>query len=107
MASSDQKKPSGLGRPHFVDSHGLWTNAQKERVRSIKEIIERDGITSVRLVCGDQHGIARGKVLTARNFLAALERGYAITSAFFAFDTANEVVFPVFTGDGGLPFAEA
>ena len=107
MASSDQKKPSGLGRPHFVDSHGLWTNAQQERVRSIKEIIERDGITSVRLVCGDQHGIARGKTLTARNFLAALERGYAITSAFFAFDTANEVVFPVFTGDGGLPFAEA
>ncbi len=107
MANSDQMKPSGLERPQFIDRHGLWTNAQKEHVRWIKETIARDEITSVRLVYCDQHGIARGKTLTARYFLSALERGYAITSALFAFDTANEIVFPVFSGDGGLPFAEA
>lgn len=107
MANSDQMKPSGLERPQFIDRHGLWTNAQKEHVRWIKETIARDEITSVRLVYCDQHGIARGKTLTARYFLSALERGYAITSALFAFDTANEIVFPVFSGEGGLPFAEA
>jgi len=107
VAGPDQVKPSGLSRPGFVARHGLWTAAQKDRARSVRETIERDRVTSVRIVFADQHGIARGKTLTARNFLEAFERGYAITSALFAFDTANHIVFPVFTGEGGLPLGEA
>ena len=61
----------------------------------------------MRVVFADQHGIARGKTLTTRNFLNSLERGHAIVSTLFAFDTANLPVFPVFTGGGGLPLGEA
>ena len=107
MAGSDEKQPSGLSRPEFVERHGLWTLAQKERVQAVRDTIERHRITSVRVVFADQHGIARGKTLTARNFLAALERGHAVVSTLFAFDTSNHVAFPVFTGQGGLPLGGA
>ena len=107
MAGSDELKPSGLSRSGFVERHGLWTAVQTERAQSVRETVERDRISSVRVVFADQHGIARGKTLTARNFLAALERGHGIVSTLFAFDTSNHVVFPVFTGAGGLPLAGA
>ncbi len=107
MAGSDEVQPSGLSRPGFVERHGLWTAAQSDRARSIRDRIERDRITSVRVVFADQHGIARVKMLTARNFLAALERGHPVVSTLFAFDTANLPAFPVFTGQGGLPLGAA
>jgi glutamine synthetase len=107
LAESDEVRPSGLSRPGFIERHGLWTAAQSERARALRDTIERDRISSVRVVFADQHGIARGKTLTASNFLAALERGYGIVSTLFAFDTSNHVVFPVFTGQGGLPLANA
>ncbi len=107
MAGSDEVQPSGLSRPGFVELHGLWTAAQSDRARSIRDRIERDRITSVRVVFADQHGIARVKMLTARNFLAALERGHPVVSTLFAFDTANLPAFPVFTGQGGLPLGAA
>src|SRR5215469_3296772 len=107
MASPDEPQPSSLSRPDFVERHNLWTAVQQDRARAVREAIERDAIGSVRLVFADQHGIARGKTLTASNFLAALERGHGIVSTLFAFDTSNHVVFPVFTGRGGLPLANA
>jgi len=107
LAGSDELKPSGLSRPGFVESHGLWTAAQKDRAQRVRDTIERDKISSVRVVFADQHGIARGKTLTARNFLSALERGHAVVSTLFAFDTSNHVAFPVFTGEGGLPLPGA
>ena len=107
MAESDEVRPSGLSRPGFIERHGLWTAAQSERARGLRDTIERDRISAVRVVFADQHGIARGKTLTASNFLTALERGYGIVSTLFAFDTSNHVVFPVFTGQGGLPLGAA
>ncbi|HZZ08936.1 MAG TPA: glutamine synthetase family protein [Candidatus Binataceae bacterium] len=107
MSGPDQVKPSGLGRPEFVERHALWTRSQKDRVQWVRETIEREKIDSVRVVFGDQHGIARGKTLTTRNFLTAMERGHTIVSTVFAMDTTNHIVFPVFTADGGLPLAEA
>ena len=107
MAGSDELQPVGLSRPGFVERHGLWTEAQRDSARSVRDTIERDRISSVRVVFADQHGIARGKTLTARNFLAALERGHAVVSTLFAFDTSNHVAFPVFTREGGLPLGVA
>jgi glutamine synthetase len=107
LAESEELKPSGLSRPGFIERHGLWTAVQSERARALRDKIERDRIGSVRVVVGDQHGIARGKTLTAPNFLSALERGHAIVSTLFAFDTSSHIVFPVFTGQGGLPLGAA
>jgi glutamine synthetase len=107
LAGSDEVQPSGLSRPDFVERHGLWSEAQKDRARAIRDTIESNEIASVRVVFADQHGIARGKTLTARNFVAALERGHGIVSTLFAFDTSNHVVFPVFTDQGGLPLSGA
>jgi glutamine synthetase len=107
LTESEKLKAAGLSRPGFIERHAQWTQAQKERAQLLRESIERERISSVRVVFGDQHGIARGKTLTARNFLEALERGHAVTSAIFAFDTANIIVFPVFSGEGGLPLGEA
>jgi glutamine synthetase len=106
LAGSDELKPAGLLRPGFIERNGLWTAAQRDRAQSVRETIDRDRISSVRVVFADQHGIARGKTLTARNFLAALERGHNVVNL-FAFDTSNHIVFPVFTGEGGLPLAGA
>jgi hypothetical protein len=94
VAGPDQVKPSGLGRPEFVERHALRTRSQKDRVQWVRETIEREQIGSVRVVFGDQHGIARGKTLTTRNFLTALERGHTIVSTVFAMDTTNHIVFP-------------
>jgi glutamine synthetase len=107
LPERDDTSSAGLARPAFIERHALWTAEQKECAQRLRETIERERIGSVRVVMGDQHGIARGKTLSTRNFLEALERGHAVTSALFAFDTANNIAFPVFTGEGGLPLGEA
>lgn len=86
----------------FVERYGLYTAEQREAAQQTVEVVDREGIEMVRLVWPDQHGLLRGKALTADAYRAALESGIEITMAPFFFDSANAIVLNPFTPDGGF-----
>ena len=65
-----------------------------------------EGIKAVRFSFADQHGVLRGKTLSASAAGAALERGVTVTSTLLLKDTAHKTVFPAFTPGGGVGMAE-
>jgi len=64
------------------------------------------GIRSVRFSFADQHGVLRGKTLTASAAEAAMERGVTVTSTLLLKDTSHRTVFPAFTPGGGVGIIE-
>jgi glutamine synthetase len=95
-----------IGRPGFIASHGLWTDAQKEAAGRIGKEIESRGIESIRVSLPDPHGLLRSKLLTTQAFKNALENGLAFTNAVFIFDTGNAFVFNPFERGGGFDRSE-
>ena len=91
-----------VGKPGFIERHGLWTDEQKEAVRRIKAEIETRGLETIRVSVADQHGILRSKTLTVRSFMSTLRNGVDFITAPFAFDTANSIVFNPFEAGGGF-----
>lgn len=86
----------------FVERHGLLTDTQLEAAEGTREVIKKRGIEMVRLVWPDQHGLLRGKALTADGYLSALRAGAETTIAPFFLDTANTIAINPFTPDGGI-----
>jgi glutamine synthetase len=64
------------------------------------------GIKQVRFSFADQHGVLRGKTLTASAAEAAMERGVTVTSTLLLKDTSHKTVFPAFTPGGGVGIPE-
>jgi glutamine synthetase len=64
------------------------------------------GIKQVRFSFADQHGVLRGKTLTASAAEAAMERGVTVTSTLLLKDTAHKTVFPAFTPGAGVGIPE-
>ena len=81
-------------------AHG--TKEQSERAGQLPELIKENGVTTVRVVYSDQHGIMRGKALSVDNFLLALQNGVADTFSNLGKDSSNTPVFPLFDADGGF-----
>src|SRR5208337_4642458 len=90
----------------FVTRHGLWSEEQHEQYRRVASAITECDLQTVRFAFPDQHGILRGKTLSARESARAFENGCSITSTLFAKDTSHRSVFPVFTAGGGFGMAE-
>ena len=65
-------------------------------------LISENGVTTVRVVYSDQHGIMRRKALSTENFLLALQNGVADTFSNLGKDSSNTPVFPLFEADGGF-----
>ena len=65
-------------------------------------LISENGVTTVRVVYSDQHGIMRRKALSTENFLPALQNGVADTFSNLGKDSSNTPVFPLFEADGGF-----
>src|SRR5687767_15496924 len=65
-----------------------------------------EGIKAVRFSFADQHGVLRGKTLSASAAGAAMERGVTVTSTLLLKDTAHRTVFPAFTPGGGVGMAQ-
>ncbi|MFZ2173501.1 MAG: glutamine synthetase family protein [Rhodococcus sp. (in: high G+C Gram-positive bacteria)] len=86
----------------FVARHSLFDAAQQEAADRARSVIEENNIEMVRLAWPDQHGLIRGKTMTAENYLSALAAGTEITMAPFFFDTANAIVFNPFSPGGGF-----
>ena len=64
------------------------------------------GIKSVRFSFADQHGVLRGKTLSASAAEAAMERGVTVTSTLLLKDTSHRTAFPAFTPGGGVGIVE-
>ena len=90
----------------FVERHGLWTAEQRAAARELVKGAQSRGIEVVRFSFADQHGILRGKTITAAELPRALEEGVTITTTLFAKDTSHKTVFPVFTPGGGFGMPE-
>jgi glutamine synthetase len=90
----------------FVERHGLWSDEQYEAAARAERLIEQHGLEVVRLSFPDQHGILRGKTVTAAEASRAMRNGVAMTTTLLAKDTAQKTVFPVFTAGGGFGMAE-
>lgn len=86
----------------FVARHGLRDAAGEEAAREVQARIARDGIGMVRLAFPDQHGVLRGKALTAAAMPGAMAEGVALTSTLLLKDTAHRTTAPVFAAGAGI-----
>ena len=86
----------------FVDRFGLWTETQHAAARALVAELDARGVEVVRFSFPDQHGILRGKTITAAELPRALADGVTFTTTLFAKDTSHRTVFPVFTRGGGF-----
>lgn len=86
----------------FVAHHGLQDSSRADAARDVLARIVSDGIGMVRLAFPDQHGVLRGKALTAPAMPAALAEGVSLTSSLLLKDTAHRSVVPVFAAGGGI-----
>jgi hypothetical protein len=68
----------------FVERHGLWTAEQRAAARELVKSTQSRGIEVVRFSFADQHGILRGKTITAAELPRALEDGVTVTTTLFA-----------------------
>ena len=91
-----------IGQSGFIAEAGAWDEAQSERAGQLPGLISKNGITTIRVLYSDQHGLMRGKALSADNFLLALQNGVADTFSNLGKDTSNTPVFPLFEQDGGF-----
>ena len=99
-------RDGSMGRFSFVARHGLWSDREAEAAERVAKLIEEERIEVVRLSFGDQHGILRGKTVTARDFPIAMRNGHTITNTLLAKDTSHRTVYPVFTAGGGFGMPE-
>lgn len=90
----------------FIEKHGLWTAAQHALAGELLQRVEAEGIRNIRIGWGDQHGILRGKTLTAGEFAAALQSGKDFQLVTAIFDTTNHPIVPPFGAENHLNIPE-
>lgn len=101
--------PQGIdsvGRRGFVEEHALHTDEQRAAGREALDRIEAEGIRTVRIAWADQHGIPRGKFVSAHDFATGLGNGFDFSGATLVMDTTNHLFTPVFTEGGGFGIPE-
>jgi hypothetical protein len=95
-----------VGKVGFVERHRLWSDEQKEAAERIVSEIEQQGLSTIRVSWGDQHGVVRGKTLTTHDFLIALRNGQDFQSATLYMDTTNNLFASMFASGGGVGMTE-
>ena len=73
----------------FVERHGLWSAEQKEAAKRLAAIVEEKNLETIRLSFADQHGILRGKTLTAGEAGGAIANGIGFTTTMLLKDTSH------------------
>jgi glutamine synthetase len=86
----------------FIDKFGLWTDAQRKAAVEVDKVVQKQGLGVIRLSAADQHGILRGKTVTAAELGTVFRSGCTFVSSLLAKDTSCRSVFPVFTRGGGF-----
>lgn len=105
MAISESRD-AAAGRTGFVERHGLFSPEQQEAAREVAERVEELNLRTVRIVWADQHGVPRGKFVSARVFSRALRQGIDFSSATLHMDTGNHLFTPLFAEGGGFGIPE-
>jgi glutamine synthetase len=101
-------RPSSAGRANdsagFIQRHGLWSIEQQEAAGRVEAEVREKKLDQVRIGWGDQHGIVRGKTLTAEEFSRVLREGKDFQFVTAIFDTTNHPIVPPFGRQGaGIP----
>ena len=89
-------------RAGLVARAGLLSEAQFAAAEELLRVVDSHGLETVRLSFADQHGILRGKTLTASALASAFRSGMAMTSTLLLKDTSHRTVFPVWAEGTGL-----
>ena len=90
----------------FIEKHGLWSAEQSRQAAEILQQIDKEGIRFVRIGWGDQHGIIRGKTVTAAEFASSLRNGKDFQLVTAIFDTTNHPIVPPFSAENHLNIPE-
>ncbi|MBE3639110.1 glutamine synthetase family protein [Mangrovicoccus algicola] len=90
----------------FIERHGLWSDAQKAAAEALVAQIKQSGIRNVRVGWGDQHGIVRGKTVSAEHFIKCLKDGKDFQLVTAIFDTTNHPIVPPFGAENHLGIPE-
>ncbi|MFA5955030.1 glutamine synthetase family protein [Hyphomicrobium sp.] len=93
-------------QPQFIEDHGLWSEEQKLMAAELIARIERENIKYVRIGWGDQHGIVRGKTVTAAEFRSSLKGGKDFQLVTAIFDTTNHPIVAPFGDSNKLNVPE-
>ncbi len=91
---------------HLAEKAGLWTDDRRTAARRVERRILAGELTVVRLSFADQHGILRGKTLTAGEIGSAMTGGVGFTTTMLLKDTAHRTVFPVWGAGGAFGSSE-
>lgn len=89
-------------RQGFLFQTGHYEDACLAKAARIMQRVATDKIETIRVVFADQHGILRGKTLTARALESALTSGIGMPSTLLLKDTSHRTVFPVWSADISL-----
>ncbi len=89
----------------FAQRCGLESPERDAECRRVAQLIEASGIELVRFGWCDAHGMLRGKTLTAKAALRALNDGVGMVGTLMLKDTADRTAWKVFEPGGadGLP----
>jgi glutamine synthetase len=90
----------------LVERAGLSTGERQSATREAERRIQAGGLSVVRLAFADQHGVLRGKTLTADAVGAALKDGVGFPTPMLLKDTSHRTVFPVWQPGGGFGMKE-
>lgn len=103
---ADNGGVDSVGRKGFVEQYGLLSKEQLDAGGEASDRIEAEGIKTVRIAWADQHGIPRGKFVSAHDFATGLRNGFDFSGATLVMDTTNHLFTPIFTEGGGFGIPE-
>lgn len=89
----------------FVEKHQLRSPDEAKRADEVLKRIA-DGIEVIRLSIPDQHGVLRGKTITAAEAPDAMANGWSFSTTLLLKDTSHRTVYPVFSAGGGFGVPE-
>lgn len=95
-----------MGKTGFIQDHELYTPEQDGKALELASLIEEKQLKTVRIVWPDQHGILRGKHISAKDFSSVLRNGIDFQTATLFMDTSNALIAPIFDANAGLNFTE-
>ena len=82
---------------------GLLDEDAVQAAVALVEKVKASDLETVRVLFADQHGILRGKTIVASAIESIFTSGIAMPSTLLLKDTAHKTVFPVWSGDTGVP----
>lgn len=97
---------SSVNSAGFIETHGLWRDAQKIAAKDIPSIVKEKNLRTIRVSMADPQGKLRSKTLLPNTFRSVMKDGLDFTSAQFNFDSAEGIAFNPFTEDGGVGVTE-